>query len=251
MNSPESLQFEKWPVEIHRRARRKNLTIALYPDRPIQVRAAKGTPHAMILDFLLAKKSWIEKNLSRFENWPKVESKEFKAHEDFPFKGRDLKLKPVITLNRKPFVSATDDHLLLHIPRNDWSADRMWQSQPEALKEIRLFYKRESVRELDRRVRHWAHEMKLLPKKVGYREQKTRWGSCSSQGHIQLNWRLIVFTPEVIDYVIIHELAHLKHMDHSANFWNLVAQFAPNYKHIKEEMKKKQALCDFLSEKKR
>jgi predicted metal-dependent hydrolase len=245
----ETLQFENWPVEIHRRLRRKNLTICLYPDRPIQVRAARTTPPAAILKFLVAKKSWIEKNIQKFENWPTPMTKEFKAHEEFPFRGNDLKLKPVITLNRKSFVSATSENLLLHIPRDDWSADKLWQNHAGALAEIRLFYKRESVRELEARVKHWACEMKLVPQKVGYREQKTRWGSCSSRGHIQLNWRLIVFSPELMDYVIVHELAHLQHMDHSQNFWNLVARYSPHYKTLKEELKRKQSLCNFLTEK--
>lgn len=249
MSEIETLQFENWPVEIHRRPRRKSLTICLYPGKPIQVRAARTTPPAAILKFLLAKKTWIEKNLQKFENWPKAVVKEFKAHEEFPFRGRDLKLKPVITLNRKRFVSATAENLLLHIPRDDWSADQLWRNHEGALKEIRLFYKREAVRQLEERVLHWAKEMNLFPKKVGYREQKTRWGSCSSLGHIQLNWRLIVFSAELMDYVIIHELAHLRHMDHSQNFWDLVARYSPHFKTLKEELKQKQSLCNFLTEK--
>ena len=66
--------------------------------------------------------------------------------------------------------------------------------------------------------------------KISVRNQKWRWGSCSPNGHICLNWRLITMADQVRDYVLIHELMHLKHMDHSPKFWKLVAQACPGYK---------------------
>lgn len=77
------------------------------------------------------------------------------------------------------------------------------------------------------RVRHWAGCMGLQPSGISFRRQKTRWGSCSSEGHLSLNWKLVFAPEEVIDYVVIHELAHLKHQDHSKNFWDLVEKYDP------------------------
>jgi len=65
---------------------------------------------------------------------------------------------------------------------------------------------------------------------VTLKEQKTRWGSCSSKGNLNFNWRLVHFEPPIIDYVIVHELAHRTHMNHSADFWSLVATFDPEYR---------------------
>lgn len=80
---------------------------------------------------------------------------------------------------------------------------------------------------LAERIRHWSAKMGLYPTGISFRKQKTRWGSCSSNGHISLNWKLI-FAPEaVIDYVVIHELAHLRHQNHSPAFWQLVEQYDP------------------------
>lgn len=75
-----------------------------------------------------------------------------------------------------------------------------------------------------------AEKMDISFSKITLRAQKTRWGSCSSTGTLSFNWRLVHFEPAIIDYVIIHELAHRTHMNHSAQFWHLVAQFDAEYR---------------------
>ena len=99
------------------------------------------------------------------------------------------------------------------------------------------------------RLIHWAQQMKLAPNKISFRSQKTRWGSCSSRGVITLNWRLIGAPDSVSDYVIIHELAHLKYQDHSKRFWNLVEEFCPDFKADKKWLRENQYSFDFLAKK--
>lgn len=249
MSSKETFLFAKWPVEVHRRSFRRSVSIYLYPHKPIKVIAAKNTTQKVIVDFLMAKKDWIEKNFDKFsEIAEKFPDKKIKAYENFPFLGQERKLKVVITLHKRTFVSVTDEHLLLHIPRNDWSANSLIEEHPTALKEIRHFYKREAVNFLSNRVVYWSEQMNLRPSQVKFREQRTRWGSCSSRKIINLNWRLIVFGQEIIDYVIVHELAHLEHMNHSDRFWSLVEKHISDYKKIMRSLKESQYLVEFLSE---
>lgn len=73
--------------------------------------------------------------------------------------------------------------------------------------------------------------------KISVRNQKWRWGSCSRSGHICLNWRLVQMPADVRDYVIIHELMHLKRMDHSAKFWALVEQACPDYRERRRQLR--------------
>ncbi len=74
-----------------------------------------------------------------------------------------------------------------------------------------------------------SEQMNISFKSVGFREQSSRWGSCSSSGHLSFNWRLVHFQPQVIDYVLIHELAHRQEMNHSHKFWQIVAKYDPEY----------------------
>ena len=84
--------------------------------------------------------------------------------------------------------------------------------------------------ELPPRLRELAARHGLTVTRISIRNQRWRWGSCSRRGHICLNWRLVTMPEEVRDYVLIHELMHLKRMDHSPKFWTLVADAFPPYK---------------------
>jgi predicted metal-dependent hydrolase len=82
-----------------------------------------------------------------------------------------------------------------------------------------------------------AHGLGGNVKRVTVRNQKTRWGSCSSRGTISLNWRLIQTPDFVRDYIILHELAHLRHMNHSARFWQEVKRLCPDLATAKQWIK--------------
>jgi predicted metal-dependent hydrolase len=92
--------------------------------------------------------------------------------------------------------------------------------------------------DLPRRLLELAGSLRLNVSRVSIRNQKWRWGSCSRDGHICLNWRLITMPDWVRDYVLIHELMHLKRMDHSQKFWALVAKACPNYQDARTWLRK-------------
>jgi len=89
--------------------------------------------------------------------------------------------------------------------------------------------RRQAARELPSRLRELARLHGYTVLAVSVRNQRTRWGSCSPAGRISLNWRLIQVPPEVRDYVLLHELAHLRHPDHSARFWCELAGLCPEH----------------------
>ena len=96
-----------------------------------------------------------------------------------------------------------------------------------SLPELLGYYKRIARKELSERLGELSRATGLKPTRFRLSSARTRWGSCSSQGSVSLNWRLLLAPPAVADYVILHELAHLDHHDHSRRFWNRVKSFVP------------------------
>ena len=85
---------------------------------------------------------------------------------------------------------------------------------------------------------YYSERMGLYPTQVRITGARTRFGSCSSQGHICFSWRLMQYPPEAIDYVVVHELAHIIHKNHGPDFWALVGQYMPDYKRRRALLRK-------------
>lgn len=100
---------------------------------------------------------------------------------------------------------------------------------PEAIASLR----RQAALELPERLLHLARHHGLHVSRISVRNQRSRWGSCSPSGHICLNWRLVLMPDHVRDYVLIHELMHLRRLDHSRHFWRLVAHACPDYENAR------------------
>lgn len=97
-------------------------------------------------------------------------------------------------------------------------------------KRLEAIYRKAAREYFPKRVSHYAHMLGVTYGKISIRDQKTRWGSCSGEGNLSFNWRLILAPPDVLDYVVIHELCHRKEMNHSKEFWALVESLMPEYK---------------------
>jgi predicted metal-dependent hydrolase len=100
---------------------------------------------------------------------------------------------------------------------------------PEAVTTDRRRLRTLAAAQLSVRLRELAAEHGLTVSRISIRDQRTRWGSCGRDGHICLNWRLVQMPAWVRDYVLIHELMHLRRLDHSAKYWSLVAAACPEY----------------------
>lgn len=102
-----------------------------------------------------------------------------------------------------------------------------------------LIYKKQAERLVVQKIDklNLSYQFKFF--KISIRNQKTRWGSCSNQGNLNFNYRIIFLPEKMIDYIIVHELCHLKELNHSNQFWNLVAQKIPDYKIIRKDLQKK------------
>ena len=95
---------------------------------------------------------------------------------------------------------------------------------------LETWYRREAAKGLAARIEHFAPQLGVRPTRTTIRGQRSRWGSCSGTGTVSLNWRLMMVPGALADYVVVHELCHLRHMDHSPRFWAMVSSAVPDYR---------------------
>jgi len=109
---------------------------------------------------------------------------------------------------------------------------------PEQIRDaVQSWLQRQARRAFEARCAHFAPQLKVRVTKLSLSSAQTRWGSASADGSIRLNWRLIHFAMSSIDYVVAHELAHLRHMDHSPRFWDVVRSVLPDYEQARISLK--------------
>ena len=103
--------------------------------------------------------------------------------------------------------------------------------------ELEAAYRKRARTQLEARAAYYAGLMGVTYNRIAIRAARTRWGSCSAQGNLNFHWKLILMPPEVLDYVVVHELAHRKEMNHSARFWAEVERILPDYKRRRKWLK--------------
>lgn len=99
---------------------------------------------------------------------------------------------------------------------------------------LERWYRREARRHFQALVAAWAPRVGVTPTGITIRDQRTRWGSASARGTLSFSWRLMMAEPQIAEYVVVHELVHLRHMDHSPAFWSCVGEHLPTYRDPRE-----------------
>lgn len=151
--------------------------------------------------------------------------KNYLPEEEYLFCGAKYLLKVIEGEDFIPSVKLEKDEFKVYLPDN-----MPPDSRSRIIKDVlEKWYKNQARKIYLEKLAYYSEIMGLEYNQVRIKNQKTRWGSCSSKGNINLNWRVVMAPEEVINYLIIHELAHLKHMNHSTDFWNLVKKYCPDY----------------------
>lgn len=200
---------------LTRSARRKR-TLALHiaADGTVQVQAPLRTSLKWIQAFVAERSGWIEKRRKEIESQRRAQTAlRLTPETPVPFMGQNAPLAHFC-----PEAARLDDPAELRL-------------------ELLLWYKKQARRELPARAALWAEKTGLRPRKIVVANQRQRWGSCNEKNEIRLNWKLILFDPEQIDYVILHELSHIPHKDHSRRFWAQVAAFMPDWKRRRQALR--------------
>lgn len=208
-----------WKFKHHISQRSRSLRVSVLPDGTLKVTTPTRYSERQIEQFLEHHRGWIERQLARLQA-----RKPLAPAGSVSVFGKTFQLKTEFSREHPIGIRLEGQQLIINTLTPDTNPE-----SPAAKKQLDRFLKLTATHYLTQRTTDLAAVMKTSFTKLTLREQTTRWGSCSNRGSLNFNWRLVHFPTEIIDYVIIHELAHRTHMNHSRAFWNLVAQFDPEH----------------------
>ena len=221
------LQYETETIEVTvTKSRRKSLSIAIQPDGNLLVKAPLGLPDSEILKWIKSKTGWVIRQREKVIEQQKANPpKRYRTGEKFSYLGREYELEVRISEGRAGMVGILEDKIVVFSKVD---------SEDVVEKILNGWYVEQAKIWIPKRVRFFAGQMGESYKNITIKNQKKRWGSCSSDRNLNFNWRLIMMPEEIIDYVVVHELSHLKQMNHSKAFWYEVEKILPNYKILKK-----------------
>jgi predicted metal-dependent hydrolase len=244
----ELIEFEGMQLQIKRIPRKRSITISVKPNGKGSITAGVGCPRSAIEGFLDSKREWLQSISKKFESlrekYPRLTIEE---GTELPLLGEPYKVSIQKSRRKTISLKVSEKNFIMELPDSEENLSAL-STQEKLRQTLRKHYRKLGQELLARRVTYWVRQTGFAPKKLGFRSQKTRWGSCSHQGSVTLNWKLVCADPGVIDYVIIHELCHLKHLDHSKNFWRLVETFCPDWREKKKWLRERTFELDFLNE---
>lgn len=198
------------------RSKRKTIALIIERDGTLTIRAPMRAPKNLIQQFIQEKEGWITRTRERLQSVKQTSVRQYAEGETFPLLGSSFDLK--LVQPQRPSLQFDSGFTLSESARE----------KGELV--FTRWYKQRAYEVISERVRQYAREHNFTPRQVKVTSARTRWGSCSSNGTLNFTWRLVMAPLEVIDYVVIHELVHLRVKDHSSKFWNAVESIYPEYK---------------------
>ncbi len=196
------------------RSHRSSISLHITPQGELVVQAPKLIPYFIIKQFIESKETWILKSLEKIKKHT-AKTKKFIEGETFMFLGNSY------TLKHDKGIEILFKESTVYFPK---------VMLFRAKKELENWYIKQAKEKITQRVAYHALQMKAEYKSILFSDTSSKWGTCFADNSLQFNWRLIMAPLLVIDYVVIHELAHTKQHNHSQKFWGIVASFTPAYK---------------------
>jgi predicted metal-dependent hydrolase len=220
-------------VVVRSRRRRKTMSITLHAEHGVRVAVPARTASWVVRAFVEKRARWIVRTTLEAKQRPAP--LRFVAGEALPYLGEQLQIlrEPCDAAQgrlrderRRVTVALEGEVLRIAVPDElDETARREGVHRAVA-----GWYRERAQEHLAERVTLWGRRLGYSATKVLAREQRTRWGSCSADGTLRFNWRLIMAAPELIDYVVVHELTHTRVRNHSAEFWAELTKTMPDHR---------------------
>ncbi|OZM56916.1 zinc protease [Lottiidibacillus patelloidae] len=189
----------------------------------VEVHAPKGTSNDKIIQLLEGNWDVIQQKIA--ETKARMSGPQEKTYEDgesFLFLGKSYRIK--ISVDEKieqDLVQFNEDQLFIIVKKID--DDRIKQA-------LKRFYYKQCKKIVEKRIKYFQSHFKVKPRSVSISDSKTTWGTCDAKLQLTFNWRLAMAPQHVIDYVVVHEMCHMLHLNHDRSFWRLVGKIMPDYK---------------------
>ena len=208
------IEFEDFSIDCNiQYGKRKRMTISIDPTGFITIKAPNNTPEEKIIEAVKPLENKLKKKLEELDTLrSQFSSKTYDGEGKFIYLGKEYPLNELI--------------------------DTEGLDELEQKARLKKFYISNCKIIIGDRLKIYQEQLKLTPKEYRVDESKSRWGSCSSERKLTFNYRLAMAPMECIDYVVVHELCHIQHMNHDRSFWRLVGSILPDYKERQEYLKK-------------
>lgn len=214
------------------KGKRKNIYIQIKNGKVI-VKVPYYVTNKQIEEIVYKKSNWIQKSLEKY-NQKNNELKKYQEGEIYKILGKEYILKINYEETSQIKVDITDCDIIINLP-STYKMEPNLSNKIEKI--INKMYMQIIQKQLDYTMKKVTNMVGLSPKKYRVRDMKSAWGSCSSTKNISIALKLIEHSPKAFEYVVLHEVCHLKHMNHSKQFWQMVEGYMPDYKKYKKELK--------------
>jgi len=228
----------RYEVRRSQRATRSRIDVDVRGVRVVVPEGSRTDPERLLSQHA----EWVVQKQATFEAYrERVPERRFEAGATFPYRGEPHEV--VIERRSKSVVgdNAADGRGTLRLARHHVEGTSVKRA-------LECLYRRKAREAFEVEADAYARKMGVEYERIEVRNQRTRWGSCSSKGTLSLNWRLVMAPPEMLSYVVVHELAHLREPNHSARFWGIVEEWMPAYRERRAWLKENRVALVFTEE---
>ena len=234
------IEYNNETIQVHIvRSKRKTVCLSINKDGAVTVKAPLRYPtDKEIIGFVEQKIDWVIKQRDIQQDREDMKLvRRFETDYSFPYLGEERLVE--MQKGKKNRISYENGKIVIQTPyyealQSDYEATENTKAIEKLQSDLKKWYKKQASAYITKRVEYYKDIVGVTVNSVSIKSRKSQWGSCDSNGDITFSWRLVMASPEAIDYVVIHELCHRKHMDHSREFWNQVQKYMPDFKKQKQ-----------------
>lgn len=236
MITQDSIQFGTTTInyDIVYSNKRKNATLAVYPLKIVEISVPTNLEPEHIQSLVRKKAHWVMKQIVWFDEIVQMDSKKEHVNgESYLYLGRQYRLK-IIRNHEKPQAKLIGKYLTVWLPE-DTSKN---QENKLVKAAIWKWYKNQATKKIEEVIDLYSKKLGIQSPKYIIKNQYKRWGSCTSKNVLNFNFRIAMAPVALLQYIVAHEMVHIKHKDHSKEFWKQLQTIMPDYEDRKERLRK-------------